>query len=179
MAFSDLMNAKSFFWTGSCRNYLAKIWHVRRIHRIFAKKSGRSQRLVRTIWTAMTRGSHSFRASHLQWILKLSSGAEAEETSASLRRGSRHADRSTLPPIKINAFAAFLVTVPQLLQRGISSAPSFLPPAFLSPFSFSPGVPLHQRWSPMSLHRSKLTRQTYYSKVLMLFELVKLKHFQI
>lgn len=138
MAFSDLTNAKSFFWTGSCRNYLAKIWHVRRIHRIFAKKSGRSQRLVRTLWTAMTRGSHSFRASHLQWILKLSSGTEAEETSASLHRGSRHADRSTLPPIKINAFAAFLVTVPQLLQRGISSAPSFLPPAFLSPFSFSP-----------------------------------------
>lgn len=95
----DQLHKFSFF------NYLAKIWKVESWSNPL-----RSQSLIPD---SMTKGSHSFRASHLQWILKLSSGvAAAEETSVSLRHGSRHADRGTLPPIKINAFAAFLVTVP-------------------------------------------------------------------
>lgn len=103
----------------SFSNYLGKIWNVESWSNLLC-----SQRLIPD---SMTKGSHSFRASHLQWILKLSSGvAAAEETSVSLRHGSRHADRGTLPPIKINAFAAFLVTVPTC-----AASRQILPPAFV------------------------------------------------
>lgn len=106
--------------------------------------------------TSMTRGSHSFRASHLQWILKLSSGvATAEETSSSLRDGSRHACTSTVAPIKINAFAAFLVTVPGCWFAASRQLPLSLQPFYPLLVFFRRASP-RERWSPMSLHRSSL-----------------------
>lgn len=139
-------------------DYPAEIWRAQGIPRTFPGCS-RSQGRRTPLRTSMTRGSHSFRASHLQWILKLSSAvAMAEETVYVLApRGSRDACTGTLAPIKINAFAAFLVTVPSAFARHLVSLPLLQPPSvfffFVSFYTSS-----RERWSPMSLHRSNRAR---------------------